>query len=185
MAFYQTPGTDFHDLNLDWVLNQVKQLTIEWASTREDWEQLRTDTTAFMTAIETDWRSYKTTIDNFFATLQLQDEVDAKIDEMVESGEFAQIINATVQSVTTSTTTAWLVENISQETGYIVDASLSIAGAAADAKATGDITKLNSTRIQAFEKTLYYSDVISVSSGTGNKAWVNREGVIAYCKPGC
>ena len=179
MAFYQTPGTDFHDLNLDWVLNQVKQLTIEWASTREDWEQLRTDTTAFMTAIETDWRSYKTTIDNFFATLQLQDEVDAKIDEMVESGEFAQIINATVQSVTTSTTTAWLAENISQETGYIVDASLSIAGAAADAKATGDITKLNSTRIQAFEKTLYYSDVISVSSGTGNKAWVNREGVIA------
>ena len=32
----------------------------------------------------------------------------------------------------------WLEENISQETGYVIDTSLSVSGAAADAKAVGD-----------------------------------------------
>ena len=33
---------------------------------------------------------------------------------------------------------AWLEENITQETGYVIDASLTVSGAAADAKAVGD-----------------------------------------------
>lgn len=34
--------------------------------------------------------------------------------------------------------TDWLEENITQETGYVIDSSLTVAGAAADAKAVGD-----------------------------------------------
>lgn len=36
-------------------------------------------------------------------------------------------------------TEAWLANNVDPSTGYVVDASLSIAGAAADAKATGEV----------------------------------------------
>lgn len=37
-----------------------------------------------------------------------------------------------------NTITDWLEENITQETGYVLDDTLSVSGAAADAKATGD-----------------------------------------------
>lgn len=37
------------------------------------------------------------------------------------------------------TITDWLEENITQETGYVIDTSLSVTGAAADAKVVGDI----------------------------------------------
>ena len=36
-------------------------------------------------------------------------------------------------------TANWLEENITQETGYVLDDSLTVTGAAADAKAVGDI----------------------------------------------
>ena len=32
---YQTPGTNFHDLNLDWLLAQMKQLVEEWEAEEE------------------------------------------------------------------------------------------------------------------------------------------------------
>ena len=32
---YMTPGTNFHDLNLDWLLAQMKQLTEEWEAEEE------------------------------------------------------------------------------------------------------------------------------------------------------
>ena len=41
-------------------------------------------------------------------------------------------------SAVTPAVTAWLAEHIAQETGYVIDDSLSVSGAAADAKATGD-----------------------------------------------
>lgn len=44
---------------------------------------------------------------------------------------------APVEAIT-PTVSAWIAENLSQETGYVIDASLSTTGAAADAKATGD-----------------------------------------------
>ncbi len=40
-------------------------------------------------------------------------------------------------------TTAWLNEHVAQETGYVIDKSLSIEGAAADAKAVGDSIRAN------------------------------------------
>ena len=179
MAFYQTPGTDFHDLNLDWLLNQMKQCLTEWASVREDWDELRTDTNAFMAAIQEDWNTVKAYIENYFTNLNVQDEINAKINAMVESGEFSQIIGATVQSVTATTTTDWLERNISQETGYAVDSGLTTAGAAADAKAVGDITHLLGVQINAFQNTLYNQESVSLSSSTNNKAWGVSDGVVS------
>ena len=38
MAIYETPGTNFHDLNLDWLISKMKELITEWAATEQDWE---------------------------------------------------------------------------------------------------------------------------------------------------
>lgn len=35
------PGTNFHDLNLDWLLDQMKQLREEWAEFLEEWAEFR------------------------------------------------------------------------------------------------------------------------------------------------
>ena len=43
MAFYQFPGTDFHDLNLDWLLQQMKNCLAEWATTKTAWENTSQD----------------------------------------------------------------------------------------------------------------------------------------------
>lgn len=37
MAIYETPGTNFHDLNLDWLISKMKELITEWAATEQDW----------------------------------------------------------------------------------------------------------------------------------------------------
>lgn len=125
------PGTNFHDLNLDWVINQVKMLTTEWITTRAEW----TDTKA-------EWQQLYSFVSNYFANLNVTNEINAKIDAMIASGQFMDIIRGTVEDTTraqaASTTSQWLADHIVQETGYVLDNTLSIANAAADAKAAGD-----------------------------------------------
>lgn len=48
-----------------------------------------------------------------------------------------------------SATEAWLADNITQETGYVIDDSLSVMGAAADAAAVGDLKSLVVDNLQA------------------------------------
>ena len=63
-----------------------------------------------------------------------------------------------------SVTESWLANNITQETGYVIDASLSVTGAAADAKKTGDeIGKLKSALIpvgKAVEENILYNATV-------------------------
>ena len=42
MAIYETPGTNFHDLNLDWLISKMKELITEWAATEQDWAGVQT-----------------------------------------------------------------------------------------------------------------------------------------------
>lgn len=158
MAFYQTPGTDFHDLNLDWVLNQVKQLTIDWASTRADWQQLQANNTALWEVINAQWAEYKARIDNFFRDLDLQDEVDAKLEEMAADGSLLALISSTVSDSAADAAGDWLAEHVTTTEGTTqVDDSLSIEHAAADAKATGDA--INAILPITADKTAFWRQV--------------------------
>ena len=76
------PYTDFHELNLDWVLERVKQLTEEWASTLEAWQTTQQDW------IETEeaWISFKSYVENYLANLDVQDEINNKLDQMAADG---------------------------------------------------------------------------------------------------
>ena len=37
MALYENPGTNFHDLNLDWLIGKMKEVLQQWAATEADW----------------------------------------------------------------------------------------------------------------------------------------------------
>ena len=140
MAFNNFPYTNFQDLNLDWILRNVKNALENSA------DAVTAAEIASATATE-----LKNFVNTYFDDLDVQEEINAKIDEMVESGEFAEIITSgdvaeAINDVVSTTVNSWLTNNVTPVgSAVVVDASLTISGAAADAKETGDrIAKLNS-----------------------------------------
>ena len=125
------PYTDFNEYNMDWIIKTVKDLTVQWAETHQEWSDVKTE-----------WENYKNYIDNYFDNLDLSQEVSDKIDQMAADGYFSDLFNTLFRSdlisEAGSVTSAWIADNLLQETGYVIDNSLTVANAAADAKATGD-----------------------------------------------
>lgn len=60
---YQFPYTNFHDLNLDWLLDQMKKLVSEWEQMKIDWQTFQDRMEAlyneFTARIEGEWAAYK------------------------------------------------------------------------------------------------------------------------------
>lgn len=75
------PYTDFHELNLDWVIERVKKLTEDWLATQQEWN----DT-------EEQWQQLHDYVMNYFVNLDVQDEINHKLDEMVADGTLDAII---------------------------------------------------------------------------------------------
>lgn len=82
-------------------------------------------------------KSYKALhdfINQYFSNLDLQNEVNKKIEEMKESGELLNLLKPTVSNEVA----AWLKTNITNPSNPPIDKSLTVENAAADAKTTGD-----------------------------------------------
>lgn len=141
------PYTDFNEYNLDWCITRIRDLSDEWAATHQEWED-----------VQTEWKNYKDYIDNYFATLDLSQEVSDKIDQMASDGYFENLFNtlyrADIIAEAGSVTSAWIADNLLQETGYVIDASLTVANAAADAKATGDYVHVINSDMTPLEWTV-------------------------------
>lgn len=116
-VFRNFPYSNFHEMNMDEILKILKTLSEEWDATK------------------TEWANYKEFIDDYFENLDVSEEVLNALRIFAMDGTLNEILDPTIAS----TTTQWLIDNISATTGTtVIDASLSVAGAAADAKATGD-----------------------------------------------
>ena len=68
------PYTNFHELNLDWIISKVKELIREWNDTENKFQNL-----------------YEYVM-NYFKNLDVQEEINNKIDEMIKDGTLANII---------------------------------------------------------------------------------------------
>lgn len=75
-------------------------------------------------------------VNDYFTNLDVQQEINTKLDNMAETGALTTLIEPFVNSQISSDVAAWLELNIKPTTPAI-DASLTVPGAAADAKATG------------------------------------------------
>lgn len=114
-VFRQFPYTNFHEMNMDEILKILKTLQEEWNTTK------------------TEWASYKDYIDNYFANLDVSEEVLEAMRTMLADGTLTNVIDPVIVNATNE----WLNTHITPTTP-IVDDSLSISGAAADSKTVGD-----------------------------------------------
>lgn len=78
--FTEFPYTNYHELNLDWILSKIKELASEWAEMRE--------------TLETDIEDLKTFVITWFDE-NAPEEIREALDEMLEDGRLEQILNRT------------------------------------------------------------------------------------------
>lgn len=84
--FNEFPYTNFHEMNLDWLLMKMKELVEEWFSYKSNWEKWKNDTNKAFN----DLRNF---VNNYFDNLDVQDEINNKLDQMVEDGTLEEVIN--------------------------------------------------------------------------------------------
>lgn len=160
MGFNTYPYTDLHEMNLDWILKKVKEMIAEWDTTKNAWNAL------------------KEFVETYFENLDVQQEINNKLDEMAAGGELAELMQpyideqlplavaeqiadvvalqigavveaqlpgvvsdqlpAVAEAAAAAEVSDWLAAHIDPDTGYVIDDTLLVEGAAADAKATGE-----------------------------------------------
>ena len=121
-VFNNFPYANFHELNADWIIEQVRKVM-------DEWEEYKTDMDLWKLGVDDQLATFQAWFDN----LDVQDEVRTVMNELILSGEFIEITSPQIVSATE----AWLASHITPTTPA-VDDTLSISGAAADAKVTGD-----------------------------------------------
>lgn len=151
-VFNNFPYTNFHEMNLDWIIEEVK-------NTVTAWEEYKSNMDDWKAGVDTELEAFQEWFDN----LDVQDEVRVVIRELINSGEFVTI---TTPQITTAVED-WLAEHITPTTPA-VDDTLTISGAAADAKATGDaITNLKGDlyKYNAFDSLIGINRINGTSNG--------------------
>lgn len=121
MFFDHYPYTNFHNINLDWVLQAVKA----WGQTVEANDRAFQD----LKEANEDFKAYVT---NYLQDLDITDEINTKLDTMLASGVLTPYFAPYVQGYVNS----WLNSHVTP-TSPALDNNLTLSGAAARADAVG------------------------------------------------
>ena len=165
------PWTNLHDLNLDWIVNTMKQTVEQWIAYRLEMDGKYADFTTqineWKTLIETEFKDLQTYVQDYFDNLDLNESTRYVINQMIASGEFVEVLEPSI----VSSVEQWLTDHITPTTPA-VDNTLSITGAAADAKAAGDAIRQNADdlliiapEISSSNYTWQLQKTINVSTG--------------------
>lgn len=134
MPFEFFPNSNFHDMNLDYVLEKTKDIEDNVKSAADS-------ASAAADSADAAALSEKNAADSE-AAAALSEQNAANSETAAKN--YADNIADPVAGLVTS----WLDDNVDPGTGYVIDSSLTISGAAADAKATGaEISELKSALI--------------------------------------
>lgn len=85
--FEQFPYTNFHELNLDWFVTTFKDLLDDWAAQKVEFNNLKDA-----------WEAMRTWVTNYFDDLNVQEEVNSKLDKMAEDGTLASVLDYLLDS---------------------------------------------------------------------------------------
>ena len=114
-------------------------------------------------------KSYKALYDfvnQYFTNLDIQTEVNKKIEEMKDSGELLNLLKPTVSNEVST----WLTSNITNPSNPPIDKSLTVENAAADSKVVGErLLKDGLSYSKQFSKSSYYK-------GTGISSAIDANG---------
>lgn len=110
MPFWENmPYTNFHGTNQDWIIETMKKLVQEWADYGDNLQQAYDAFTASVDQkianLNGDWTDYKNEMNtafsdlhdyvyNYFDNLDVQDEIDHKLDEMTAQGLWDDILHS-------------------------------------------------------------------------------------------
>lgn len=132
------PYTNFHELNLDWVIAQIKtinQTKTETAGYAQEAKLYRdaaqVQASNALASANTANQAMNNALDSATAALQSAGNAAASASQ---AQQYAENIGDPVAGIVTQ----WLQSHVDPATGYVIDNTLTIAGAAADAKAAGD-----------------------------------------------
>lgn len=121
-------------------------------------------------------------VNNYFDDLDIQSEINRKLDEMADSGELSGLISPFLPSLVS----AWLTEHVTPVgSAVVVDNSLSIPGAAADAQKTGEGLRTLENGYHSQELS-FVSGGINTAGGptTNNKRIRTESAYMPLIKPG-
>lgn len=144
--FEHFPYTNFHELNLTWFLDTFRELLKEWEDQKREFADLKEA-----------WNELRQFVTDYFDNLDVQQEINNKLDAMARSGELGVILQPFVPDIVSD----WLETNL-EPTSPPVDKSLSISGAAADAEVTGD---LRSTAVESAAAAFGVRDLGTIHTG--------------------
>lgn len=141
MAFNLVPYTNFHDLNLDWILGRVKamdEVKDDILASIDTAHEAITAAEAAQTGAEAAQTGAEAAQ---LAAEAAQNYAETAATNAGNSAEAAQdIVDTALDNIGDATSGAvadWLAQHVNPSTGYVVDKSLTIDGAAADARAVG------------------------------------------------
>ena len=79
--FEQFPYTNFHELNLDWFMSTFKDLLTKWDEMEVEFADLKTA-----------WDALHLYVENYFDNLDVQQEINNKLDQMAEDGSLQLVL---------------------------------------------------------------------------------------------
>ena len=116
------------------VISDVSQVETNVGEIVESYNDLEAYVNSnYLQLVET-YNQLENYVNDYFENLDVQNEINNKLDEMASSGALSVLIAPIVPQLVAD----WLAENITPTTPA-VDATLSVQGAAADAKKTGEM----------------------------------------------
>lgn len=130
MAFNLLPYTNFHDLNLDWILERVKEMI---AAKNEVVANMEAAQEAITTAQEAEASAEASAVTAEAAKVEA---VAAKNNATI-SANAAQAALDDIGTAAAGAVADWLAAHVDPDTGYVIDNTLTVQGAAADARAVG------------------------------------------------
>ena len=128
--FRQYPYSNFHEMNMDEILKIIRQML-------DDWAAFQLEMGEYVHDVDEALLEFRNWFNNLDIEDELRDAVNAAVDEMITSGEMGSLIAPYIPTIVQQ----WMDDNITNPTTPVIDKTLLTGGAAADARAAGQIRK--------------------------------------------